>query len=551
MKDSRPGWGERTGADVASLLVELGRVWKAASFYGAEAPPTAGLADRAARAWQSDLARAGPLELEVSGRGFRVDGLPGLYGTEHLAAVAAGLSALGVQRIRFTEVLSSASLTAFVAALCRLDEERPASQLGIEVNGEICWVLGSEPPVDAPAAAVGLSADSLGGTLLGSRHMPPPQPGSSDLEPDPDELEAPEKSEDEAHLPTATGPDGAGLLQILQEIERCADDDGYRQLADRVAGAARALSEEGLDEEAHRALLLLADHAVGEGGRSAVQARLARSTLVELATGTRLAGLIDRACAKDTKVGVRAAQVLLTLGEHAVPALFERLERERDSGRAAQLTGLLIAIGEAAVPTLGAAMESGPGRRARLAIQLAGDLQCPAFVRPLRALLCARQGELQRDAARALVEMGNSAALRVLLEALESRTDRVAEIAAFSLGTLASPRSLPALVRRLERATDERRWSLVREVLQALAQFHEADRATARALVTWIQRGGPPWRRPDLDLKLEAVTTLGQLGGRHTTDALREIAGLPVPTRLRERAERILDRRGDGRLTPR
>ena len=143
-------WGERTAADLASLLVELSRVVKAASYYGPGDGTTRGLAERASRAWRADLARAGPLELEVVPEGFRTHGLPGSFGTDHLQAVSRSLAVLGVQRIRFTEVLSAESLSAFASALGSLDQgTRPGSQLGIEVDGEICFDLdaGGEPEV--------------------------------------------------------------------------------------------------------------------------------------------------------------------------------------------------------------------------------------------------------------------------------------------------------------------------------------------------------------------------------------------------------------------
>jgi HEAT repeat protein len=563
MKDSvKDGdWGERTTADLAGLLVELGRVLKAAAYYGADARTTVNLADRASRAWRSDLARAGPLELEVTPDGFRIHGLPGAHGADHLRDAARALAEGGVQRVRFTEVLSAESLASFAESLGNLDvEQRPASQLGIEVDGEICFDLSESGP-ESPTVEMQLSADSLGGSLLSASRPAAPLPVGPDLSedvlhdpepppPNPSDDDKPEPLEHPLTAP-ATDPDDARLVQALQALDRCTEDDEYIQLASSVATSVRVLSDDGRSGEANRAMLVLADHAMGAGGRSGVQARVSRATLLDLATGNRLAELIDSACSRDTTASVRAAQVLLTLGEHAVPALLERLEEEPDDQRAGQLTGLLIALGEASVPALTAAIGSGTGHRARLAIQLAGDLQCPGLVQPLRDLLCAKEGHLHREAARSLVEMGNSTALRVLLEALESKYDRTAEIAAFSLGTLGAPRSLSALMRRLERATEDRRWELVREILLAMAQFHQGDRATARGLLAWVQRGGPPWRRPDLDLKLEAVTTLGQLGGEHTTAALREIAGLRLPARLCERARRILDRRGDGRLTPR
>lgn len=532
------GWSERTTADVSSLMVELGRVAKAVPFYGAATDTAQTLAERTCRALHADLARAGPLELEVCEDGFQVAGIGGSFGSDHLAKAAAGLTRSGVQRIRFTEVVSAGSLMRFIESLDALEDgERPPSQLGIEVDGELCLTLGSDPESETLVTEATLA--SLGSSLLrGSVDAEASSPEKPTIEQDP--LRAP-----------ASGPEAARLLGCLRDLDRCSEDPIYIQLAARVADAARPLCDDGIHEEAIRAMFVLADHVMGDGGRSAVQARVARGTLLELAMGDRLGELLDRACSSDTRTSVRAAQTLLIVGEQAVPALVERLEIEIDTARGGQLTGLLIALGDAAVPTLTGSMGSGNGVRARLGIRLAGELQCPELAQPLRDLLCAKDGPLQKDAGRALVEMGNSAALRALLEALESKHDRTAEVAAAALGTLGAPRGRPALVRRLERATQDRSWDLCREILQAIGQFELGDRATTRALVAWVQRGGPPWRRPDLELKLEAVTTLGQLGGPESTEALREIAGMRLSSRLRERAQRILDRRGDGRRSSR
>ncbi len=527
------GWGERTAADVSSLMVELGRVAKAIPFYGTDTDTAQTLGERACRALHADLARAGPLELEVGDEAFHLAGVPGSFGSDHLARAARGLERAGVQRIRFTEVVSTASLMSFIGSLAGLEDgERPASQLGIEVDGEICFLLSSDDDTDT------LTTDelfaSLGSSLLGGLAD---EAQASDPKPsiDQDPLASP-----------ASSPDAARLLGCLRELDRCSEDPVYVQLVQKVADATRILCDEGLREEAIRTMFVLADHVMGEGGRSGVQARVARSALLELAMGDRLGELIDRACSSDTGTSVRAAQLLLIVGEQAVPALVERLEIDLDTVRGGQLTGLLIALGEATVPTLTGAIASGNGVRARLGIRLAGELQCPGLVKPLRDLLCAKDGPLQKDAARALEEMGNSAALRALLEALDSKHDRTAEIAASALGSLGAPRSRSALVRRLERATQDRSWNLCREILRSIGQFQLGDRATARALLAWVQRGGPPWRRPDLELKLVAVTALGQLGGPESTRALGEIAGMRLSSRLCERAKRILDRRGDG-----
>ena len=541
------GWSERTAADLASLMVELGRVFKAVPYYGADSKASRSLAERACRALQSDLARAGPLELEVRDGSLAASDVAGELGSDHLGDVAHELARVGVQRLRFTEVVSTEALIAFVIAVDGIDTHgRPTSQLGIEVDGEICLLLdGGDPDSDTLTTSQPMA--SLGSSLLRG-----PGPDAHDGEDGENEdEEKPDVHEDPLAAP-AGAPDGKRLRSSLEALDQCSDDDRYPQLCASIADTVRRLCDEGMLEEAARAMFVLCDHATGQGGgRSGVQARIAQGTLLELSIGERLGDMIDRACSSDTSTSVRAAQLLLTLGGHPVPALIERLGVEEDEDRRARLTGVMIALGEAAVPALTAAIASGNGPRARLGIRIAGEIQCPALAKPLRDLLCAKNGPLQKEAGRALVEMGNSAAMRALLDALESRHDRTAEIAAFGLGTLGAPRSRAALIRRLERAAQDRSWNLAREILQSLGQFQTGDRATARALLAWVQRGGPPWRRPDLDLKLEAVTTLGLLSGPETTEALREIARLRLSPRLGERARRILDRRGDGRSAPR
>lgn len=240
-------WSERTDADLSSLLSELSRVYKAAAFYGPDDPATTTFAERACRAWQSDLARAGPLELEVTEMGFRLHDAPGLFANAPLGEIAGGLARVGVQRIRFTEVLSAQSLGAFVASLLDLVEaRRPPSQLGIEIDGEICRVLDSDGPE-------GFSNDlqlergpvSLGSFLLGRRTA--------------SENEKPEVEGDPLAEP-ATGPGTDWLLLCLTELDRCTDDSVYLQLAAKVADAALAL-DDGLSLETSRAMLVLADHA--------------------------------------------------------------------------------------------------------------------------------------------------------------------------------------------------------------------------------------------------------------------------------------------------
>jgi hypothetical protein len=205
----------------------------------------------------------------------------------------------------------------------------------------------------------------------------------------------------------------------------------------------------------------------------------------------------------------------------------------------------LIALCEVTTPCLKAAIGGTNGRRARLAIRIACDLQTPALVAPLREHLC-RPGPSPKDAARALVEIGNAVAVDALLAGVASEQLRVAEIAARSLGTLGAPHALSPLVERLHFAGRQRAWDLVREILASIGQFASCDPATAERLKSWICQPRLGRGRPHLDLRLEAVTVLGQLAGPSVDRTLRDIAKgkPPRPLRsVREHAQSTLERR--------
>ena len=64
----------RSGPDVASLLVELGRLLRACRFYGQGHATVADLFRRTVRAFQGEIERAGPLELRIEAGSFQFEG---------------------------------------------------------------------------------------------------------------------------------------------------------------------------------------------------------------------------------------------------------------------------------------------------------------------------------------------------------------------------------------------------------------------------------------------------------------------------------------------
>lgn len=514
-------WTERTPADLSSLLLELGRVLKGALFYGHQSPSTASLASRAWRAWRADLDRAGPLELRV-GAGFVVlDGLAERTPISHLTELAEALEASGVERIRVGGEISQESFRAFVAALVPdgRDETSIHAVPGIEVNG-----------VAAPRGHSNVAAPPAVAEPAPSPPSPPSPPAAA--------LAAPAAPEPR--------PKKAPLTAALEALDACRGDEPYRALAAEVALAAAALTDAGSLDAVHEAVLLLAKHASGAGTGSALCRRIARGTLVGVVQGQVLDELIFRACSNDTAESVGAAQALLQVGELAVPAILDHLESAPEDARAERLTALVVALGDVAAPCVGAAIESANETRARTSIRIAGNLQAPALAAQLGARLTGPHEALAKEAAKALVGVGNSAAADALVEGVRSADPRIARISAFCLGTLGAPQTLRALVERLHAAGRQRDWQLVREILGSVGQFRQCDPASAERLKGFICQPRLGWRRPPMDLRLEAVAALGQLSGPSVERALRELASQQAPrksARLRKRASRILARR--------
>ena len=175
---------------------------------------------------------------------------------------------------------------------------------------------------------------------------------------------------------------------LLRELADCEDDFQYHDLARRAEILATALADEGHGD-------------LGVSRAGALRAPRGRRRQADAAPARRRDG--SPAAARErargspswstaparphTESSLEATQVLLRLGSSVVPMLFRAAEREADPNRRGQLHGILIAMGEAALPELMRAFESREPVAVRAAARLAGELQSPRACRPLAALL--------------------------------------------------------------------------------------------------------------------------------------------------------------------
>ena len=545
-----PGRGP---ADVATLLIELGRALKACRFYPPEHPARKATLDRGFRAWQSELGRAGALDLELRQRAFRIAGTSDPIGRGALDDLARELVHRAVRRIHFAPGLGAEEFAALVAVLS-LDPDAVAAAGGIErafyersqaggvTLNEVDYKAALERETSGEPAHGEAGAETPGGDGT------PPGGASETGDGDPlaalAQVQAPPDEARDGSLPSEPEADrSAELVSLLRRLDECRDDQRYGELLREIAVRTASLPDERPCDDAYRAILVLSAHAT-ESARSERQRALAEDALFQLASGPRLDDVVARACATGPLGSVRATQILLQLGAHAVPRLLDTLLRESQPERRGQLNAVLIAMGEKAMPEVKSALQAGDPERARLAARLAGEIQNPAVVPYLRNLLRDSDAplELAREAAKALVRIASPGALQTLVEALGSPRPELAAAAAVCVGASGTPRALEPLVNALRRALREGEFELAREAIRALGRLgrHEAlpvleDILTRRSLLG---------RRRLRDLKMAAAAAVARLPGEEARVCLERLAGRG-DAQVRRAAQTALERRAE------
>ena len=589
----------RSASDLATLLVELGRVVKGRAFYAAGDPKLASLFQRGFRAWEGDLKRHGALELEINPAGFWSSRSRSAIARNELGGLAAEFSARGVHRVRVEKDIDAEAFAALVELLAsdravieasggferalyarvpagivvngappRLEAEQPAEAAPVEAEAEeqpaVAAAVESEAETEQPAEAAPVEAEAeeqpaVAAVVVESEAGTEDpdlveeseflnlafEQDSEDTGPSGDSAAAPWRARtgelDEAPLERAI-PDSrsAELVDLLRELDDCDDRFKYGDIARRVVMIAQRLSEEGRLDESYRVILELARHASDDAKRPPSQAELAAEYLSLLVTEIRLKDLIDRACAPGAEASVRATQVLLQLGEEVVPSLLEAAAEERDPDRRGQMHGILIAMGEKNLPALLDAMNGTDRERVRSAIRIAGESQNPGAVPRLAEILVGEDAALREEAGKALVRIGSPRALDVLISVLNSKIAGVPALAAYCLAASSSPRAVDPLLRAMQDAIRSRRTEFARDTIRALGRLARPE--ATKALTELLLSRSIVNRRRVRELKTAAASALGRIPGDDAVGALAQ-AVRSRDGQLRRAAQTALDRR--------
>jgi HEAT repeat protein len=538
---SRPNGGarERSPADATSILLELTRALRGLSAPTGSATRPRALAERAFQAVAADIARAGPFELSIRGETFAVTALAErLDARGGLADLRRALVQHSIERLCFDAKLTADTLQGFLELLIRPPD----------ADRDVRAFLRTLAARDSRGLRLN-DLDVLADTLPRTLSATPPRPSLSVTTPlvvptPPPEPEAPAAAVasppsrprlvEPASVPRPADTRGERLRARLVELDHTTDDAPYAQRAAEIVFWVRQVWQDGLREEAYRALEVFADHAVGCGGRAESQARIAAACFADLAVGERLEDLIDRALASDES-GVRAAQLLLQRREAAVPLVVDRICALPDPLVATPLHALVLTSGEAAVPTLLQGISGPDDDRARVCLRLAGALQSPALLPVLSKTTRAASLGRQVEAIRALCLLPGEAAHQALAEALSSQLDQLAIAATQAIADNDGIDAVPALLDVLESHMRGSRTQLCRALIEVLGRLGD-ERAVPR-LAAIVERK-PVLRRAHWHaIQLAAVDALSVLPTREARRAVERAASHAAgPVRDRARA---------------
>ena len=533
-------WATRTKTDVTSLLLELARALRGFSFYSETDAQRRSLLDRAFRAVSGELSRAGVIDLELTDAGFWIAGLSQTVESDGvLGPLEAALHTHGLSRLRIDPSLTRTALHGFFDLLgqpgdrfespeCFARSLAARDSQGLRLNDIDDRLVAETPKLSATSPR---ASASLGSMLISSEFGQPTQRGES-------RQEKPTLDSDPFGAPAADDR-GERLRARLIELDRTVEDAAYQRRAADITVWAQDLWNDELADECYRALLVLADHAVGRGGRPEAQARTAAACFAQLACGDRLGDLIHRATASGG-AGIRAAQLLLQLGSSAVPALFDRICEQEDPERSAPLHSLVLALGEASLPTLIAAIEGRDNHRARIGIRLAGELQNSAVLPALMNVLDAPELSRRIETIRALSFLPGEESKNALAGALESNFEEIVVAASQAVATSEGSRAVPVLLDVLAASLRTNRTNASRALIEVLGRLGD-ERAVPR-LSAILERKPLLRRAHHHAIQLAAIDALAILPTKEARRSIERVArhgARPVRDRARRRLEEI------------
>lgn len=309
------------------------------------------------------------------------------------------------------------------------------------------------------------------------------------------------------------------LLLDLMRIEQ--DASRWRDLVGTVVSEIEDLALIGDFDAAHDLIAVLVAEATSDGpsGRHSSAAR----AVERLVTGSMMRHLVVHLATIDETQFARVKELCLALGEGLVQPLAEALTGEEAARTRDRLTSILIAFGPTGRRTVERLKSSPNAAVRRTAIYLLREFGGTEALPDLTELLNDREPQVQREAVRAILNIGNDRAYRVLEQALTTGSEQSRESILQAFSGVRDERAAPLFAHILVHV--DHRGPLRTIYLRAIEGLGALrDPEGIPALKDALYRGEWWAPRRTAELRSAAAAALARVGTREALDVLQQAA---------------------------
>lgn len=312
-------------------------------------------------------------------------------------------------------------------------------------------------------------------------------------------------------------------LTLLLDLLRIEDDEGrWGQMMTPVVGLLDDLLLVGDFDSALALIHNLAREASGDG--SAARRQHAMTAIDLLIAGSMMRHIAAHLATIDDAQFERVKAMCVSLGTVVVRPLAEALSAEERPRTQERLTAILIAFGAVAQRTIERLKSSPNPAVRRTAIVLMRRFGGSDALPDLTELLDDSEPQVQREAVRAILNVGTDAAYRVLEQALAGGTERSREAIMQSIGMIRDERATPIFAYILRRT--DHRGPLMPIYLRAIESLGALRDPTGVGPLKEALYRGEWWapRRTGM-LRAAVATALARIGAPEALAVLEEAAG--------------------------
>ena len=311
------------------------------------------------------------------------------------------------------------------------------------------------------------------------------------------------------------------LVLDLLRIEE--NDERWSELMSPVVSLLEDLLLVGDFDAATELLTLVVQEAAGGGSKSHRQA--ATIAIDMLVAGSMLRHIVTHLATIDEPQFERLKTLCVSLGEVLVRPLAEALSVEERPRTRQRLTAILLAFGHVARRTIERLKSSQNPAVRRTAIQMMREFGGSDALPDLTELLDDNEPQVQREAVRAILNVGTEAAYKILEQALTSGTERSREAIMQAVSMVRDERATPLFAYILEHV--DHRGALAPVYLRAIESLGVLKDPTGIQPLSQALKKGEWWApRRTSALRHAAAAALARIGTPEAITALEEaVAG--------------------------